>query len=202
SSDFISLLYYMGYLTLRETNAAGVTRLEMPNYVIQKLYLDFLVNLLKQKEDLQIPSKAVGEAIEKMAIEGNIQPFFQIIAGILEHLSNRDYQDFDEKYIKAIIMGIALTYPLYFIVSERESKNGYMDLLFLQQVPYTPQFQFAFELKYLKKKDEKKLQATQETAKNQLFKYMEGKEQLKNQVNVQAYTIVVVKSKIYLEKVG
>jgi hypothetical protein len=201
-ADFISLLYYMGYLTLRETDDFGTTRLEMPNYVIQKLYLDFLMNLLKQRENLQIPSQAVNEAIRKMAGEGDVQPFFQIIEDMLGYLADRDFQKFDEKYIKAIIMGVALTYPLYYIDSERKSRNGYMDLVFLQQVPYTPRFQFAFELKYLKKDQEKQLQATQEEAKDQLLKYIQGKDELQKQLNLHAYTVVIVKSKMYLEKIN
>jgi hypothetical protein len=55
---------------------------------------------------------------------------------------------------------------------------------------------------FLKKDQEKHLKATQEEAKDQLQKYMQGKDELQKQLNLHAYTVVIVKSKIYLEKIN
>ena len=42
--DFRSLLYYLGFLTIKCPSNDPTTQLIVPNYVIEELYFDFLMN--------------------------------------------------------------------------------------------------------------------------------------------------------------
>jgi hypothetical protein len=61
--------------------------------------------------------------------------------------------------------------------------------------------QYIFELKYLKKEDENLLATTQEAAETQLKTYLAKDETLKNLNKLRAFTIVVVKTKVYVKEV-
>ena len=50
-NDFISLLYYLGYLTIKD-DIGGIAQLQIPNYVIEKLYLDYFLSLVKEQSAL------------------------------------------------------------------------------------------------------------------------------------------------------
>ncbi|MEM6316079.1 MAG: AAA family ATPase [Bacteroidota bacterium] len=198
-NDFISLLFYLGFLTIKNTES-GFLQLGVPNYVIQRLYFDFFVAQLTEKEEMPTRLSQLQNSIVEMAMEGNPHPFFQEVEHVLQHLSRRDYQRFSEKYVKAIIMALALQVETFFVKSEREHASGYSDLLFLQRPPINIDHQYLFELKYLKQSDKKELADTQQQAKQQLLAYLDGASELQAIPNLQAWTVVVVKDTVYLER--
>ncbi|NJO87312.1 MAG: hypothetical protein HC821_04840 [Lewinella sp.] len=124
-------MYYMGYLTL-----AGEADYELifkiPNLVIQELYWEYFAQLLTQRENLPSTEDNIREAVRQLT-RGNLDPFFSLVQEVLQILSNRDYQAFDEKYIKMLIIAYVLVAGAYYVpVSEREVNNdGYIDLLLL-----------------------------------------------------------------------
>ena len=198
-NDFISLLYYMGLLTIQDS-WAGLVNFAIPNYVIEKLYLQFFISLKKEREQIPLKSDEIEMAMLQMSRYNNPEPFFDIIRNILQHLADRDYQNFDEKYIKALILSTALLTNVYFVSSEQPNQEGYTDIRFDQQPNFKVNSQYVFELKYLKKGTAKKRASTQEQAKNQLLNYLRDK-RLGQVPNLRAYTVVVVKSEVFLEKV-
>ena len=133
-----------------------------------------------------------------MAEYGNINPFFGIIQGILETLSNRDYINFDEKYIKLLIIATSFMSDSYYIKSEREVQNGYVDILFLERPPNEVNYQYIFELKYLKKEEEKQLEKVQKEASTQLKSYIQREPSLAQLPNLRAVVLVVVKDQLHL----
>jgi hypothetical protein len=106
---------------------------------------------------------------------GDIEPFLMFMEKILQNLSNRDFQRFNEKSLKISMLSLASMANFYYIRSEREIKNdGYIDLEFLKHPSKTGEpFQYIFELKYLKQADEDLLKSTMQTAKAQLKSYLE-----------------------------
>ena len=133
-NDFLSLLFYLGFLTIKGSKS-GLLELGVPNYVIQRLYFDFFIARLTEREEIPSRLQQLQNSILEMANEGNPHPFFQEIEQVLSHLSRRDYRNFDEKHIKAIIISLATQVETYFIKSEREYKEGYTDVLFLERPP-------------------------------------------------------------------
>ena len=135
---------------------------------------------------------------------GNEKPFFELVEQNLEILSNRDFQRFDEKYVKLLIISYAMQGNVLFVRSEREvgGNLGYVDIEFLIR-PNNPTVhpQYVFEVKYLKKEEENLLEITQITAEKQLRNYLEKDEILQSLAKLKAFTIVVVKSKVYMKEV-
>ena len=131
--DFISLLYYLGHLTLAPS-LPGFPEFKVPNFVIKKLFLDYFFHLLEQRDKVPIDTRQLRSAMVELAIHGSPHLFFDYIRDILRHLSNRDYQNFTEKHLKVIIIATALQSDIYYVKSETETGGGYTDI----QLPTAP----------------------------------------------------------------
>ena len=101
--DLISLLFYMGFLTI-EKRDLGALVFKFPNFVIKRLYADYFVSILQSKADLPIDNSAMNESIRTLAKTGNLQPFLGHVGKILKILSNRDAFHFNEMSLKAIFV--------------------------------------------------------------------------------------------------
>ncbi len=150
--DFISLLLYMGFITI---SGRVLTRLRytIPNYVIQRLYFAYFKVELERRSRFTISGQAMEDAIIAMALHNNLTPFTEEISKVLTLFSNRDYMNMDEKHIKAVILTLLYQSPVYFIKSEPEINNRYPDILLLERSPFEVKHQFLFELKYSKKSE-------------------------------------------------
>jgi hypothetical protein len=193
SDDFISLLFYLGLLSLKEAALSRI-RFCFPNYVIKELYLEFFIQSLKQQYQLDFEINDVRDKLEAMAQNNEVAPFTSLIENTLENLSNRDFISFNEKYIKAIFVSFASLSNLYFIKSEPEIEQKYPDIMFLYRPPYFPNYQFLIELKYLKKTQANKLKQITNDAKNQIKDYL-ALEEIKNLENLKSWVIVFVGKK-------
>ncbi|TGO02491.1 hypothetical protein PN36_24180 [Candidatus Thiomargarita nelsonii] len=188
--DFISLLFYLGLVTIKE---AGLSRFSFgfPNYVIKGLYLEFFMDSLNERNQLDFEVEEVRDKLEILAQNNEVKPFVGLIEKALQTLSNRDFISFDEKYVKALFVGFASLSNLYFIKSEPEIEQKYPDVMFLYRPPFAPNYQFLFELKYLKKSDSGKLKSTQEAAKKQVKGYLQF-EEVRQLENLKSWVIVFV----------
>ncbi len=118
----------------------------------------------------------------------------------LQNLSNRDYQRFDEKYVKLIFYCIAMNLRIFRLKSEMEVQRKYPDILLIPKDQSKEYKGVMIEFKYLKKGEESKLKEKQEEAKKQIEEY--GKfEEIKELKNIYKYTVVAVNDKIYVEKI-
>jgi hypothetical protein len=154
-NDFISLLLYMGFITLSST-VLSQYRYTVPNYVVRKLYYDYFRAEIEQRSKIRVSSRAVENAVAELALHNNIKPLIEEISKVLALFSNRDFMRMDEKHIKAVILTLLYQSEVYFIQSEAELNNCYPDILLLQRNPIEVKYQFLFELKYSKKKEGKR----------------------------------------------
>jgi hypothetical protein len=200
---FINLLYYLGNLTLGgQDQNTGFPKFVIPNYVIGQLFWQNYALILQEQANLEYSTDQIKDALIPAA-DGDISQFFELIEQVLQGLSNRDFQRFDEKYIKVMIMAYLFHAPFYYIRSEREIKNdGYLDLEVLRHPDkHSNPMQYAMEIKYLKQADENQLQSTMEGAKSQLKSYLEKDAILQSLQRLKAVAVVVVKDKVYWEEV-
>jgi Predicted AAA-ATPase len=102
-NDLISLLFYMGFLTIMGKKL-GAHTFSFPNYVIKKLYSDYFFNSILEKAHLPIDNEPVNSAIREMAETGNPQAFFEQVNLILKYFSTRDKAHFNENTLKATII--------------------------------------------------------------------------------------------------
>ncbi len=170
--DFLSLMFYLGFLTIRRGNTVE-TILSVPNYGMQVLYYDYFANLLKL-EKIDIP-----DVIKKMAYYGGITKLCEKINEILKNLLNRDFIKFDEKHIKLVIITYILQMPhqVYIVKSEYEVEGGYIDIMLwcrYEEIKY----ELMIELKYLKKENtsEEIIAEKLSEARRQVERYCTAKE--------------------------
>ncbi|MCW5204253.1 AAA family ATPase [Desulfobulbus sp. US4] len=151
-NDFISLLLYMGFITISGTELDEL-RYRIPNYVIEQLYYRYFKTEIELRSQITIDSGSLKEAIRQLALRNNIAPLVDELRKILALFSNRDFMRMDEKHIKTVILTLLYQSEVYFIRSESEVNNRYPDILLLERNPIEVRYQFLFELKYSKKKD-------------------------------------------------
>lgn len=122
------------------------------------------------------------------------------IEKVLDLLSNRDYRNFDEKYIKLLFVTLASLPRLYIIKSEAEINGEYPDLMYLFREPYNPNYQFLIELKYVKSGAVAKNESVLSEAREQIKRYM-MKTEIKQLKNLKCYVVLFSGKKGYFEEV-
>ena len=150
--DFISLLAYMGFVTISGETMTQ-TRFAIPNHVIRELYFQYFKVELEERSQLTLPDQTLAAAIEVLALQGKLQPLAEEMAKVLQGLSNRDMIKLDEKHIKTLLLTLLYQFPIYFIQSEREMDKKYPDVLLVERSPFAVNHQHLIELKYAKKGD-------------------------------------------------
>ena len=145
-------------------------------------------------------SKDYTEMVKEIALEGRIDTLVNLVQKYLSNLSNRDFQRFDEKYIKLIFYCISMNLKLFSVKSEMEVHRNYPDLLLIPVDKTKGYKSVMIEFKYLKKGEENKLQEKQQEAKGQIKRYAEF-EEIKTIEGLRKYTVVVVVDKVYIEEI-
>lgn len=188
--DLVSLLFYMGIITIKE---GQLTRLifEIPNFVISQLYYEYFNQLLLDRANLRADEINIYDRVLQLAQENEIGPLIEAVEAILRQLSNRDAVGFDEKYVKAIFASLLYTTQIYTIHSEHETERKYVDLLLIRRPPIEPNYQFAFELKYLKQSEAAKLAEVKTAGLAQLQTYLAHAD-LQALTDLRAWLIVFV----------
>jgi hypothetical protein len=153
---FVSLLFYMGLLTIEKPDF-GMVRLCIPNYSIRTVLWEYISHSVQISSAFVIDTASVNVAIKALALDGQAKPFIEyVVLNVFNRLSNRDLENFDEKYIKIMLLGCLFQSNVYRPVSEIETNNGYIDI-YLKRSPLLPEvkYEWLFELKYVKVKEAK-----------------------------------------------
>ncbi|MDM8557526.1 AAA family ATPase [Candidatus Parabeggiatoa sp. HSG14] len=151
SNQFIvSLLYYLGILTLDGKTALNESRFKIPNLVVRKLYVEHLFEML-------LPQDTEREIIRDMAKEfyqsGDLQPVCDFMEQrYFKVFDNRDYTTANELTIKTAFMTALFNDVWYMIDSEKACQRRYTDLTMIIRPDFRelPLYDFILEFKYLK----------------------------------------------------
>lgn len=198
-TDLVSMLYYLGYLTI-VGEELGVTELKVPNKVMREIYSDYFIKLLNDETQMSIDNDEYNEILRQIAREGKIDKIIEILQKYLKNLSNRDYQRFDEKYIKLIFYCISMNLKIYTVKSELEVQREYPDILLVPRDKSKGYNAVMIEFKYLKKGEENKLKEKQKEAKEQIIRYS-NYDEIKDIEKLNKYTVVAINDKVYTEKI-
>lgn len=175
TSQFVSLMYYTGMLTLSQTAASTKRyRFDIPNRVMREQNWEHYTNLLYEMDSVQLADDPVSLACFSMVKDGNIAPFCQIIRDrLLSVLSLRDLRKQSEQAMRMMLIGAMITSRVFYVLTEKESKGGYNDL-FVAPLSSVPGAHYAWmlELKYVRKNaEESTIEAEFADAEKQLRKY-------------------------------
>jgi len=188
--DLISLLFYLGIVTIK---AAELSRFifEPPNFVITQLYFTYFQQIVLRRAALRADDLRIYDRVLKLAQENDIAPLIEAVEAILLQLSNRDAVGFDEKYVKAVFAALLYPTQIYTVISEYETNRRYVDLLLTRRPPIDPNYQFAFELKYIKQQDVDQLETVKAAGLTQIQTYLRH-EKLQRLTDLRAWLVVFV----------
>ena len=198
--DIVSLLFYMGWLTIKDKEA-GYYAFKIPNHVIRELYYDYFVAISEQETQLNRAHGYISKALFQLATTNNPYPFLEIIKALIDkQLSLRDAQNFDEKHLKMLLIPYLSLSASHYVTSEPEWENQYPDIVFLKRPNVPTKYNFILELKYIKKADKNKKDALSqvkmidkiaEEARQQLKDYLKT-DNAKRLGNLKAWLLILV----------
>ena len=163
--DFITLIYSMGFITIKDELFGEEFEFQIPNYVIKMLYFNYFAIELKKRNNLKI-DKDIKTLLVDLAL-GDIEPFTHQLSEVIKTLSNRDHYGFDEKHFQSILLAFLSFADFYFIESQPEKNNKYPDILLIGRDEKVPN-NYMFELKWAKSKD------NYETLKKKAIEQLQG----------------------------
>ena len=196
--DMISMLYYLGYLTIAGEEF-GYPKLKIPNIVMKEIYSDYFIKVIKKVINVNINENYV-QITKEIAQAGKIDKILELLKTYINNLSNRDLIKFDEKYVKLIFYCISMNLNLYRVKSEMEVQRKYPDLLLIPKQKPEEYYSVMIEFKYLKKEEKNKLEEKQKEAKEQIKEYSKF-EEIQSLHKLKKYTVVAVNDEIYIEEI-
>jgi hypothetical protein len=204
--NFVSLLFYIGLLTIQRTSGYRQVELVIPNYVVKTVLWEYLGSVLEKTAGMKYDIvDELGEAVQEMALRGNIYPFVDFIGEMIQGMSYRD--KLSEQLIKGILLCYLDLTDIYRIASEREVVGrGYTDILLQKRSindVYGPEVkvEWVLELKYIKKEDRNQLESIRREAVHQLRRYTTGKDLAEKPCLKAAVLLFIGKDEIVVEEV-
>ena len=150
-NDFITLIYSMGFITIKKEAFGEVMKFQIPNYVIKILYFNYFAIELKKRNNL-VMQRDLQSILVDLAM-GKAEVFQEQLNTVIKTLSNRDHYGFNEKHFHVITLSLLSFAEFYFIDSQPELDNKYPDILLIGRDEKVPN-NYLFELKWLKQKDD------------------------------------------------
>jgi len=180
SEKFRSLLFYLGFMSIKEISPFGIYTYTIPNKLIKDLLWNFVQKSVNEVYQLKINNDFLLHAYTDMALTGVWKPAFQyIITKFYEAVSIRDFV-FHEEGIKTFLLAWLNLSPYFKVYSEREFKQGFADIYLEpehRQGDYV-KYGYIVEMKYIKaeflkskKKAEPEIAKAVESATAQLKQY-------------------------------
>jgi hypothetical protein len=197
-NDFITLLFNIGLLTIKEAGAR--TRFEVPNKIIEAIYLQYLSELTQRKLGYKMDVEDQEIAIDEMAEDGKIDKLTQLVSDFLAHTSGRMEIGFSEKEIQLIYLFIMSSTDQYFIYDEFPALRGYSDVVALKTPASYAEYEFLIELKHVKKGEKNATTASRvqqqfDEGVSQIAKYMKDK-RLANRPDLKKFVVVFIGAEI------
>jgi hypothetical protein len=145
---------------------------------------------------IHIDTDALENAVDAMAMEGDLNSFIGYISeNAFSKLSDYDLRQFDEKYIKILLLAYLFMSKTYVSMSEYETVPGRADI-FLQRNPnpiYSQaRYEWILELKYSKVSEpETEIAAKRDKALEQINNYINAY-RIKDHPDLKAAVIVFI----------
>ena len=187
--SFLSLLFYQGYITIKEADY-DVT-FNIPNYVSEILYATYFKELINSRKEYKLQTEEIDEGIKEFAREGNIEKVTKVVSDFLTYQSVRDKENFNEKTLKYVYSLFFSLSNQYYVYGEFPALQGFADILIEKSKVSRAKYEAVIELKYLNKQNAKNAdyEKLEKEGKEQLRKYMEDK-RLNEKENMKKYVII------------
>ena len=191
--DFLSLLFYLGLLTIKEKGLAFDVSLQTPNAVIRDIYYQYYGNYLN------LTTREKRTAIASIAFKKDFTDLNRLVNDILELHNNDDYRGFDESRLKSVFLSCFSNQNLFLVKSEYPACGRKIDIALFDQYGRSSEIKYNYliELKYIKKSQagQEAIAAARDSAARQMKEYLSLKE-FKDNPKIKGVIYVVVKDKI------
>ena len=174
SENFISLLYYLGLITIKEEKYGDVI-LTIPNQTINQIMAEFVQAMLEETNTLEIDLREFSNKMKDLAFRDSLEVFYYLADRLKENTSIRDLVS-QESDIKMFFMTyFSLATRLYSPISEielNELNQGYEDIFLVKSPNINEEIpNILIEFKLMKKNDNSDLEKIKQQAKKQIEQY-------------------------------
>jgi hypothetical protein len=152
TEKFRTLLFYLGFTTLKEISPAGRYTFTIPNKLINNLLWEYIQKSIDEVYKLKIDTNFLEQSFTDMALKGTWKPALQyILDKFYEAVSVRDFT-FHEEGLKTFLLAWLNLTNLYDVISEKEKNKGYADICLEPDRRFTEyvKYDYIIELKYIK----------------------------------------------------
>ncbi len=180
---FVSLLYYLGLLTIKESYEGNLYSFTIPNLTVKNLLWEYIRKAIEEVYDLRISTRKLALMFRDMAHRGEWKDLFKFIFEEFYNLvsSVRDFIWREEGVSMFLRTYLSLS-PYYIIESEYETSGGYVDIYLRKNWAITEmtRYEYLIELKHVKLEGRKKISADdlkkiKQEAIEQIKKYASSK---------------------------
>ena len=197
TTDFMSLLFYMGFLTVKSAYADAWV-LQMPNRVIEQLYHKYFVQLLSEKTHFTKGVETLEQALAGLIYHNNPKLLTDLITHTLKNLAGRDATvalEIREKNIQVLLFSFLSFSQSYLVESEYNARGHYFDILATNITLFNLPYNFLFELKYLPKASAKSIKTELANAKIQIVAYQQTPK-AQSIKNLKSWIMIVVGTEV------
>ena len=188
--DFISMLFYNGYITIKQLDQMKL-KFTIPNYVTQTLYASYFVELTDTAKKYKIDTSKISDSIIQLGQYGEIDDLVARVQEFLFCCSVRDKENFNEMNLKHVF-GMILSLTSQFITyAEYPAGQGFADMYIQKSADSLANYESIVELKYLSVKDSKKanMKKLVKEANEQLSRYLKDK-RLEQKENLKKFVVI------------
>ncbi|MFW6262917.1 MAG: AAA family ATPase [Thermotogota bacterium] len=195
--ELISLMFYMGMLTIDEPIMANV-KLRVPNLVIREIYWEYIYKKVNRILGDTVDIYSITKVTQTMAQTGNPKAFLEYAYDkVIQYISNRDLIKMEEKHIKMIFLSFLTMNQVYIPYSELEMNKGYSDIVLVPDTRYGVKNSQIWELKYIKDKEDP--QEKIKEAKKQIKKYEQDEKFQRLAAGTDIYKTIILAYKDKIE---
>ena len=189
-NDFISMLFYNGYITIKEVNGMEV-KFGIPNFVTETLYSSYFLELTDLADKYKIDTSTIERAIIRLGQYGEIEELVAKVQEFLFHCSIRDKENFNEMNLKHVFSMILALTSQFITYAEYPAGQGFADMYIQKASGSLAKYEAIVELKYIKEKDGKKAnnKKLKKQAEEQLSRYLKDK-RMEQKENLKKFVII------------
>lgn len=173
-SNFKSLLFYFGLLSIKGVDMMGRPILHVPNLVVREQLFNFLIQGYARHDVFKLDVNRLFSLFENMSFKGDWKPLFEFVAGAIREQSRiREYIE-GEAHIKGFLLAYLSMFRYYQLYPEYEMNKGFADFFFKPSpvVPVMPPYTYLLEVKYAKAgASDKEIRMLADDAREQLIRY-------------------------------
>ncbi len=93
--SFLSLLYYQGYITIKDISI--ITTFCIPNYISEILYASYFQKIIATNKEYNLNTEDITNGLVQFGENGSIKEMTKVIVSFLSHQSVRDKENLVKK---------------------------------------------------------------------------------------------------------